>query len=134
VVAELRSRWPQRDIQADLHLDAPVDCDAGRIGQLLSNLLSNAITHGAEDGPVRVEALRSAGAFELRVINQGEVIPSEVLAKLFQPFSRGDTRPGKQGLGLGLYIAAEIARAHGGVLEASSSPAQTVFTLRLPMA
>ena len=58
------------------------------------------------------------GAFELSVSNQGEPIPPQAMARLFAPYERGAVRPSQQGLGLGLYIASEIARAHGGTLTA----------------
>jgi len=51
---------------------------------------------------------------------------------LFQPFSRGEIKPGQQGLGLGLYISSEIAKAHGGKLEVSSTDEETIFTLHIP--
>ena len=59
-------------------------------------------------------------------------IPPAAMEKLFQPFERGAVRPNQQGLGLGLYIASEIARAHEGTLEVTSSPQQTCFTFRMP--
>ncbi len=55
------------------------------------------------------------------------------MERLFQPFSRGKVRPNQQGLGLGLYIASEIARAHGGKIEARSSDEETCFTFSMPL-
>jgi nitrogen-specific signal transduction histidine kinase len=66
------------------------------------------------------------------VANHGEPIPRDAAEQLFQPFSRASVRPGQQGLGLGLYIASEIARAHEGSLEVASSPEETRFTFRMP--
>ena len=66
------------------------------------------------------------------MINQGEPIPPEAMARLFSPYERGAVRPSQQGLGLGLYIASEIARAHGGTLSVTSNPDETCFTLRIP--
>ena len=60
--------------------------------------------------------------FELSVANAGEPIPPAAMERLFQPFFRGAARPNQQGLGLGLYIASEIARAHGGTLDVTSTP------------
>jgi signal transduction histidine kinase len=60
------------------------------------------------------------------------VIPPDALARLFMPFVRGE-HASEKGLGLGLYIASEIAKAHGGALTASSSPAETCFTFRMPL-
>ena len=104
-----------------------------RIAQLLSNLLANALTHGAPDAPVRVDAHTDAARLELSVANRGDPIPPATQQRLFQPFSRASLRPGQQGLGLGLYIASEIARAHGGTLEVSSTAEETRFTFRMPL-
>ncbi len=76
VVAELRAAWPDRVIETHFALAQPVDCDRGRIGQLFSNLLANALTHGAPDGPVRVSAAARDGSFELAVANPGEPDPA----------------------------------------------------------
>ena len=132
VVAELRSAWPERAIETALVIDQPVNCDRARIAQLLSNLLGNALTHGAPDAPVRVSASSDGDVFELSVENKGEPIPPGTVDRLFQPFFRGAGPTGQQGLGLGLYIASEIARAHGGTLTVASSPERTRFTLRMP--
>lgn len=133
VVSELRAAAPDREIQLDADLAAPVSCDTGRIAQLLSNLLANAVTYGQPDQPVRVVARSDAERFELSVSNAGEPIPEAALKRLFQPFYRGDTEPAKQGLGLGLYIASEIARAHGGTLSATSTPQETRFVFSMPV-
>lgn len=134
VIAEERAIHPSRSIEVDLALDQVVNCDAGRMAELLSNLLSNALMHGFEAAPVSVRAVTAGGTFELTVSNRGEAIPPEAMARLFQPFERGAVRPNQQGLGLGLYIAAEIARAHGGALTVRSSADETAFTLRMPVA
>ena len=112
----------------------PVTCDPVRIGQLLSNMLGNALTHGTPDPPVIVRGLTTDEAFELSVSNQGDPIPEAVIDKLFEPFFRGKTRPSKQGLGLGLYIAAEIAKAHGGKMTVTSDPSGTTFKFTMPPA
>ncbi len=134
VVTELRSIQPQRIIETAFTLDRPVDCDRSRVSQLVSNLVSNALTHGAADGPVRVGATSQEGVFELSVSNIGEPIAAPALQRLFQPFTRGSVRPSQQGLGLGLYISSQIAIAHGGTLSVSSSPEETCFTFRAPIA
>jgi signal transduction histidine kinase len=134
VVAELSASWPDRAIQTQLAITQPVSCDRRRVGQLVSNLLANALTYGASDMPIRLRAATAGGAFELSVSNTGDPIPPAALAHLFRPFSRGVVRPSQQGLGLGLYIASEIARAHGGVLDVVSSPSETRFSFRMPLA
>jgi signal transduction histidine kinase len=134
VVDELRLAHPDREIVAEVALDAPVACDAGRVAQLLSNLLANALRHGAHDAPVTVRAQTKDGNFELSVANAGEPIPPARMAVLFEPFTRAEHHHGQQGLGLGLYIAAEIARAHGGRLNVTSDAAQTQFAFEMPLA
>jgi len=132
VVDELRSAYPDRRIEAEFNLTRSVEVDRERVAQLLSNLLGNALVYGVETEPVRVKA--SIGRdFELSVSNKGPAIPSETMQRLFQPFARGDVRPNQQGLGLGLYIASEIARAHGGTIEAASTTDETRFTFRMPL-
>ena len=132
VVAEIQGGNPDRRIEVDLDGVPDCRCDPVRVGQLLSNLLANAVTHGAPDEPVRVRGGSGDGQVELSVTNGGAGIPPAAMAGLFKPFVRATERPSKQGLGLGLYIASEIAKAHGGTLEASSNPAETTFTFRMP--
>jgi signal transduction histidine kinase len=131
VVAELRSSAPDRVIETAFDIAEPVRADHSRMAQLLSNLLGNALTHGDDNSPIRVEARTKGGRFELSVINAGEAIPAEIADMLFEPFYRGQARPTQQGLGLGLYIASQIAKAHGGTLDVSSDAAQTRFTLTM---
>jgi signal transduction histidine kinase len=133
VVAELRTSHPDRIIETVFTLNKPVDCDPARLAQLLSNLVANALTHGAADKPVIVRASVSRNEFELSVSNQGDPIPPLTLERLFEPFERGAVKPSRQGLGLGLYIASQIAVAHRGDLSASSTPEETRFTLRMPV-
>ncbi|MCK1401291.1 PAS domain-containing sensor histidine kinase [Bradyrhizobium sp. 4] len=133
VVAELVAAHPERRIETNFEVERPVFCDPARIAQLFSNLLGNAISHGAPDRPVRVEATAKAEMFELSVANGGAAIPEEARKRLFQPFYRGEAHGPSQGLGLGLYIAAEIAKAHGGSIELDSSEAETKFILRMPL-
>jgi sigma-B regulation protein RsbU (phosphoserine phosphatase) len=133
VVSELRTSAPDRIIEADIALGMLANCDPRRIGQLASNLLGNAITHGACDKPVRLSAAVSDGWFELFVANAGDPIPSATLEKIFEPFERGRLRSSLQGLGLGLYISDQIAKAHGGNITVVSTPAETRFTFRMPL-
>jgi signal transduction histidine kinase len=133
VVAESQASHPERVIDTRFELTMPVTCDRGRIAQLFSNLLGNALTHGAPDKPIVARVLTADGMFELWVANAGDLIPPEAMERLFTPFSRGEVRPNQQGLGLGLYIAAEIARAHGGTLSVSSTQDETRFTFQMPL-
>ena len=135
VVDELRAAWPARVVHAKIAVTEPICCDRARIAQLLSNLVSNALTHGAQDRPVAVAvAVSDGGRFlELSVENGGAAIPRDAIANLFQPFFRSGARSSQQGLGLGLYIASEIARAHGGALDVTSTAEVTRFTFRMPL-
>jgi len=133
VVEELRA-GTHREIEAEISIAHAVQCDPVRLGQLTSNLLGNALTHGAEDRPVRLRAVTQDGSLEISVANEGTPIPPEAMEKLFQPFFRGKVRHSQQGLGLGLYISSEIARAHRGTLTVQSSPLETIFTFRMPLA
>ncbi len=132
VVNELRRTAPDRAITCDISLDKPIYADPGRIGQLLSNLLANALTHGSAAEPIQINASVKDATFELTVSNSGPPIPPAALAKLFQPFFRAEARATQQGLGLGLYISSEIARAHGGTLTSTSTGERTTFTFRMP--
>jgi signal transduction histidine kinase len=129
-IDELRSVHPQREIIAELPAGLTLVCDAARMVQLLSNLLNNAILHGSPSAPVRVSAREANGIFELSVTNSGPAIPAEVQAQLFKPFWRSGIADGGDGLGLGLFIASEIAISHGGLLEVSSADDATTFTYR----
>lgn len=133
VVDEFRSARPDRRFAVAIRDAERVRCDAPRIGQLVSNLIGNAIAHGAEAGPIRIEAGRQSSHFEISVANEGAPIPRETIASLFKPFFRADGSSTAQGLGLGLYIASLIADGHGGELLVASDAAETRFTLRFPI-
>lgn len=132
VVTELQSVHPDREIECDLDLDHEVECDAGRMGQLASNLLANALTHGAPSRPVHLAARSRPDGLELSVRNEGAAIPEATRKALFQPFVRGEEHGSAQGLGLGLYIADQVARAHDATLAVRSNDLETVFTLSMP--
>ena len=109
--------------------------DPDRLEQVVSNLVGNAMQHGSVAHPVRVALDRVGDAVRLVVRNQGEPIPERALPTLFDPFlpGRGEARTRGNGLGLGLYIAERVVRAHGGRVEVESSPeAGTTFTVTLP--
>lgn len=132
IVSECRTMAPNRQIDLSIDIPGPVYCDPARIAQLFSNLLGNAISHGAEDRPIQVAAHVTDGLLRLQVANEGPPIPKEKIPELFTAFSRVSNGPGQEGLGLGLYIASEIARAHGGRMEVTSDTSQTVFTFEMP--
>jgi sigma-B regulation protein RsbU (phosphoserine phosphatase) len=134
VVAELSSASSRH---IDILIDIPdlLFVDAERISQMVSNLLGNAISHGAEDKRIALSARLNDSIFIIAVSNGGDPIPPEVLGRLFQPFFRGGDAAERhaKGLGLGLHIASEIAKAHGGCISVSSSAEQTVFEFRMPI-
>jgi signal transduction histidine kinase len=132
VVDELRAAYPTRTVEADIRLSGVVAGDPDRIAQLMSNLLANALAHGDPFQPVRVSAALVEDEFELAVANGGRPIPESIRPRLFQPFNRRDTPEVREGLGLGLYIASQIAVAHGGGLTVASDDAETRFVFRMP--
>lgn len=138
VVAELSAAHPSRELRLACSGDLTGRYDAGRIRQLLSNLIGNALQHGAPGTRVSVAADGHAGEVCVAVHNEGRPIPPEVLQILFRPVAHGGGGPGRRhpdssGLSLGLYIAREIALAHQGRIEvASGEAAGTTFTVRLP--
>lgn len=132
VISEVQSVHPDRTIKSsigDLH---SVHCDRERVAQLLSNLVANAVAHGDPDGSIDISAQIKEGQFVLSVKNQGQ-IAEEALPHLFRPYSRPASDTPQAGLGLGLYIASQIAQSHGGKLDVVSTEQQgTTFTFSLP--
>ncbi len=105
--------------------------DPDRVGQLVSNLLGNALAHGAPGEPVTLGVEASGGDAVIEVSNSGPPIPAEDASGIFQPFRRVE-RPGSTGLGLGLFIVREIVRSHRGTVELESTGERTTFRVRLP--
>ena len=134
VVKEVGGSLPGPTVEAVMDLQEPVDCDRSRIAQLFTNLLSNALTYGSADRPVRVNAATREGHLTISVANAGEPIAPAAMQHIFQPFYRSAVLQNQEGLGLGLYIAHEIATAHGGTLEVESTKEETRFTFRMPLA
>jgi signal transduction histidine kinase len=136
-VDQLRVSHPGRLIELAVSGDTRGFWDGPRLQQLLRNLVSNGIKHGAADGAIRVVLAGGEAEVVCEVTNSGPAIERSVLERIFLPLEQGldpsDSRNGdNQGLGLGLYIVREIARAHGGEVSVRSSEAETVFTVRLP--
>ena len=123
VVDELRS-GTGREIQTDFLISEPVDLDRPRI----------ALTHGAEDQGIMIIARTEHGTLEISVANGGSPISPDAMEHLFQPFFRGGVQASKQGLGLGLHIASQIAKAHEGTLSVLSTSQETRFTFSMPLA
>jgi two-component system CheB/CheR fusion protein len=126
---------PLRDNQ-EIRLDVPrepiaVNGDPRRLQQVLLNLISNAIDHGASAKGIDVRLRREDSIAVLEVTDYGPGIPEEARTRLFERFYKQDTS--RSGLGLGLYLARAIVLAHEGTLEVQSTDGQgTTFIMRLP--
>jgi signal transduction histidine kinase len=132
VISEVQSIHPDRTIASSIGDLRSVHCDRERVAQLLSNLVANAVAHGDPDGPIDISAQINKGQFVLSVKNQG-LIAEDALPHLFRPYSRPASGTPRTGLGLGLYIASQIAQSHGGKLDVVSTAQQgTTFTFSLP--
>jgi len=112
----------------------PVQADPDRLSQALGNLLSNAIRYTPAGGRVQVSARREDGHLQIHVIDDGPGIPADEIETIFQPFKRGKSAGRfSNGMGLGLSIARDLMRAHGGDLRVNSkSGAGSQFTLEIP--
>ncbi|WP_407908496.1 sensor histidine kinase [Lysobacter claricitrinus] len=133
-VADAGATFPKARFETAMHGDLRVHADPVRLQQLLTNLLVNAAQHGGSLSPVCVEAEGTADVLVMRVINQGRPLPEQDIERIFKPLVQlpaAETRT--TSLGLGLYIAREIAMAHGGTLRVTSDIERgTIFELRLP--
>lgn len=136
VVDELRAAHPDREINVDVRGDLRGNWDDQRMQQLLSNLLTNALKYGTANTPVRASAIASDDEVTIEIGNSGPPVAPDLLERIFDPLQRGTSPSEKSGedvgLGLGLYIASEIAHAHRGRVDARSDASETVFAVRLP--
>ncbi|MCY1082627.1 sensor histidine kinase [Archangium lansingense] len=119
VVEEFQVSHPTRLIASKVEGDVRGSWDESRLGQLLDNLVGNAVQHSPEDTPVEVKVAGVPDGITLTVRNEGPPVPLEERATLFEPFKRGKRASG-DGLGLGLYIARQIVVAHGGRISVES--------------
>lgn len=132
VISEIAEAYPAAVIEHSVNVPQANLCDPVRLCQLLSNLLANAVTHGRQGTPIKVNVGVEDGHLVLRVWNEGVPIDPELMPKLFQPYTRSELGQ-REGLGLGLYIAAEIIRGHNGTVCVVSNEVEgTSFTVRLP--
>jgi signal transduction histidine kinase len=134
VVQELQDAQPECKIISSISVDRSVRCDLGRLQQVASNLLANALTHGRQHTPVKFTAHADDKDLILQVWNAGDPIPLESIGKIFEPFWRHSVSGSRNGLGLGLHICSQIVRAHEGQISVTSTAAGgTLFTARLPL-
>lgn len=135
---EFRSAHPNRGFHFEATGDVTGEWDADRLRQAVSNLMGNAAQHGAASAPVDLTARGEASEVTIEVRNGGSPIPPGELPRIFEPLIRGASaehpkknRPGS--IGLGLYIAREVARSHHGRIDVTSTVADgTAFTIHLP--
>jgi signal transduction histidine kinase len=135
---ELRAVHPDRQIELHVNGDPQGLWDGQRMQQLLGNLVTNAIKYGARDTPVRVTVTGDVTHVHIQVSNCGPAIDGAMLACIFDPLTRGTDYQGTYeqtaSLGLGLYIASQIVKAHHGAIEVRSDATETLFSVSLPRA
>jgi signal transduction histidine kinase len=132
-VDEVRASYPNALIDLRLAGELRGRWDGSRIGQLIVNLLANAVRYGS--GQIVVEAAGDDGQMTISVSNEGNPIPANALPTLFDPLTRANApdRSGTAaGMGLGLYICRCIALAHQGTINVDSAEQRTRFTVRIP--
>lgn len=131
VIAELREVHPEAEIVALIQSGIDLRCDPVRLCQMLSNLVKNAIVHGMPNTPINVLVTFTDKKFFMSVTNDGDALPPHVVQQLFKPFWRSPSSTPHEGLGLGLYIVAEIARSHAGTMEVTSLAGKVCFTFSM---
>jgi signal transduction histidine kinase len=129
---EITGANPQRVLVVDLHGDLRGAFDRDRVHQAMTNLMSNAINHS--EGPIEIRAYEAEDrhAIVTEVTSHGDVIPEDLRARLFDPFSQGEVVAPRKGLGLGLFIVQQIAIAHGALCDVTSNEQATTFSIRWP--
>jgi signal transduction histidine kinase len=132
-VAEAEGSHPDRKVELRCDGDMQGQWDAGRLEQVLSNLLGNALRHGAKDRPIVLRLDGEPDFVNISVHNGGHIAP-ELLPRVFEPFQTSRASRGQgDGLGLGLYIVQQIVLSHAGEVDVRSDPTEgTTFSLRLP--
>jgi signal transduction histidine kinase len=132
---EVEVTFPERRILLEQEGDGQGEWDVERLGQVVQNLVTNALRYSAPKTPVRVSTRGAEAAVLLEVHNQGPPIAPERIPHLFQAMTRGtqEVDHATRSVGLGLFIVDQVVRAHGGTIEVSSTEAEgTCVTVRLP--
>jgi signal transduction histidine kinase len=138
LIAEFRAAHPGRHIDLQTNGDLKGMWDSDRVRQAISNLMGNALQHGSVDFPVTLSLRSEKADVVIEIHNSGTPIPPGDLQRIFDPLIRGSSaahpkinRPGS--IGMGLYIAREVAKSHGGRIDVTSTVKHgTSFTIRLP--
>lgn len=132
ILDEYEQTHPQRRIEFAASGNVRGTWDEERLAQVLSNLIANAIQYGDPTGTIRCAVDGSSGLVTLTVHNDGSPIPGDMLPHIFDPFRRASSDRSASGLGLGLFIASEVTRAHGGTIAVASDETGTTFTVTIP--
>lgn len=136
-LADVGAGYPQRSFRSETGKDLFAFVDPPRLQQAITNLLSNAIEHGRPGTTIDLVARRDGGFIAIEVGNEGATISPEVLQVIFDPMLQVErarlVARGATHLGMGLFIAREIAQGHGGTIDARSSGSRTTFTIRVPV-
>lgn len=135
VLEELREAHPARDFRFKTSGEIVGQWDRSRVRQLISILLGNAVQHGSTAAPIHLSLEAADSDILIGVRNEGKAIPKDAITRIFDPLRRDAndelTRPAGS-IGLGLYIAREVASAHGGTIHVTSDDKETMFLARLP--
>jgi signal transduction histidine kinase len=135
VLEEVEAAHAGREFRVSLGGDGRGEWDPDRLGQVVQNLVTNALKYSPGGTPVRIETHAEDGGVVLSVHNEGAPIPPEWLGRIFQPLQRASDEVDKagRGIGLGLYIVKQVVDAHGGTVSVeSTAETGTTFTVRLP--
>lgn len=133
VTAEVTATYPRSSLHVETTGELRGEWDADRLSQAMTNLIGNAVEHGAEGAPVGIAARNHDGEVLIAIHNEGPPIPRDEVRRMFEPMRRGAATPrDRRHLGLGLYIVDRIVKAHGGTVDVESSQAGTTFTVCLP--
>jgi signal transduction histidine kinase len=134
VVRAMWVAYPDRAVELAAGESMAAYVDPRRMRQVLTNLINNALVHGAPDHPVVVSLRRMTGGCVVTVSNEGDPIPRDMVPSLFEPFRRGPGAGSGQHMGLGLYIVQQIVQAHEGRVDVESTPRGTHFMVFIPIA
>lgn len=134
--ADVVRRGPDHLLAVDVEGDLPiVQCDPDRLGRAVENLIANAVKYSPDGGPIGVRIAQEGEEVTVAVSDRGIGIAPEDIPRLFDRFTQGDMSSTRAfgGVGIGLFVADQIVRAHGGRIDVESTPGKgSTFTIRIP--